>query len=101
VREKELHKEYKDAKRARVDWPVLEDGAPAPPDAQMQAMAQELYGELEATALPRAKSIKEDHIRGARQFSKDVDALRQSWWNQFDDWTQQTLVPKHAWYGAL
>jgi len=97
VREKALQKQFAEAKEARVDQPVLEDGAPAPPDRQEQEMAQKLYDELEATAAKKAKSIKEDHIRAGRAMIGDVDAKRQAWWNGFDDWTQQMLVPKDGW----
>jgi len=98
AREHQMTKQYKEYLEARVDQPVLEDGAPAPPDAQEVEMAQQLYGEIEATGLKKAKSIKEAHIVSARNLLESIDPLRQSWYNKFDDWTKQKLVPKHAWY---
>jgi len=99
--EKKLRKKFKRAKSNLNDWQVLEDGAPAPPDAQMQKMAQELYDELGATQLPKAKNIKEKDIQAARDLNGEMGAKRQAWWDFFDDMRQKLLVPKHGWSSTM
>jgi len=100
-REKKLRKKYNRAKSNKVDWQVLEDGAPAPPDPQMQKMAQDLYDELAATQLPKAKNYKEKDIRAARELNGEMGAKRQAWWDFFDDMRQKLLVPKNGWSSTM
>lgn len=96
-REHELKAQYASAHSKKVDFPVLEDGAPARPDPQMVKMAEELYGELEATQFPKAVNIRQDDLNRARQFAKDAGANRQQIWDFFDEMKQKMLVPSHGW----
>jgi len=96
-RERHLKSQYKRAHDSLVDHVVLEDGAPAPPDRQQIKMAQELYEELEATQLPKAKNIKQDDLRAARAFVVGAGAQREATWNLFDEMKEKLLVPKHGW----
>lgn len=96
-REAQLKAQFSAESSKLIDLPVLEDGAPAPPDAQMVKMAQELYEELDATQIPKAKNIQEHVIRAARQFDKDVGANRQATWDFFDEMKRKKLVPDHGW----
>jgi len=96
-RERALKKKYVKATSSLVDIPVLEDGAPAPPDRQQIKMAEDLYGELQATQLPKAKNIKQHILDGARTFVKDIGAQREVHWDQFNDMKQKMLVPSHGW----
>jgi len=54
------------AKRMLRDSPVLEDGAPAPPDPQQVKMAQDLYTLLDATVMHNARQIGERYFKDAR-----------------------------------
>jgi len=54
------------AKRKVAASPVLEDGAPAPPDRQQIEMAQDLYKVLEATVMHKAGEIREHYLNAAR-----------------------------------
>jgi len=80
-RERELHSQFAPAATKKRDWPVLEDGAPAKPNKQEIAAAQELYGELEAAHFPKAKNIRESDLKFAEQFAKDAGANRQAHWS--------------------
>jgi len=100
-RENQLRGEYHIAKSRRVDFPVVEDGAPAPPDPQLQAIAQELYGELEATRLPLAKTIRQDDLDNARQFILATDGNREAYWKMFNKMSEEMLVPSHAWGSTM
>jgi hypothetical protein len=96
-REAELKSQYSQQKSKLNDLQVLEDGAPAPPDAQEVKMAQELYDELDATQIPKAKNIQEHVIRDAREFAKGAGAGRQAIWDFFTDMSKKPLVPSHGW----
>jgi len=96
-RERHLKAAYATAMSSKVDHPVLEDGAPAPPDRQQIKMAQELYDEIAATQLPKAKSIKQDDLASARAMVTAVGAQREATWNLFDDMKEKMLVPSHGW----
>jgi len=96
-REHQLKAEYASAHSKMIDNPVVEDGAPAPPDPQMVKMAQDLYDELEATQFPKAKNIQEHIIRNARQFAKDSGSIHEKTWDMFWDMKKKKLVPEHGW----
>jgi len=96
-REKQLKAAYVQANSKKVDLPVLEDGAPAPPDRQQIKMAQELYDEIAATQLPKAKTIKQADLENARSMITAVGAQREATWNLFDDMKEKMLVPSHGW----
>ena len=96
-RENQLKAEFDQTHHKLVDHPVVEDGAPAPPDAQMQKMAQDLYDELEATQFHKAKNIRQEDIQRAREFAKGMGANRQQIWDRFDEMRKKMLVPSHGW----
>ena len=96
-RENQLKHQYAVAHSKMVDFPVLEDGAPAPPDRQQIKMAEELYGELEATQFPKAKNIREEDLNRAAQFVKDSEAGREAVWDLFNEMKKKKLVPDHGW----
>jgi len=101
-REKELGAAFRRAQSSsRVDWPVLEDGAPAKPDPQQVKMAEELYGELAATQFPKAKNIKEDDLVAAKTFADGAGAQHVANWDFFDEIKTKMLVPKHAWGSTM
>jgi len=95
--EKQLKQQYRIAKSNKVDFPVLEDGAPAPPDAQEIKMADELYGEIDATQTPKAKTIKQSDLDTARDYVVHAGAQRDAHWNFFEDIKEKMLVPSHGW----
>jgi len=96
-RERALKKKFVKATSKLVDLDVLEDGAPAPPDRQQIKMAEDLYGELQATQLPKAKNIKQHILNDARTFIQGIGAQREIHWDQFNDMKQKMLVPSHGW----
>jgi hypothetical protein len=96
-RENELKHQYAQAKSKLVDFPVLEDGAPAPPDAQEIEFRNELYGELEATQMPKAKNIQQHILDGARTFVEGAGATREKTWDMFEKMKKKMLVPSHGW----
>lgn len=101
AREFQLQQRYARAATGKIDWPVLEDGAPAKPDRQQIAMAQELYGELEATSLPKAKNIREDDLAAAAKFAQNAGNNRQAIHDFFTDMSEKMLVPEHAWKSTM
>ena len=101
AREFQLQQRYARAATGKIDWPVLEDGAPAKPDRQQIAMAQELYGELEATSLPKAKNIREDDLKAASDFAKASGNNRQAIHDFFTDMSEKMLVPENAWRSTM
>ena len=60
-------------------------------------MAQELYEELDATQIPKAKNIKEDDLRKAAQFVTDSGNQREAHWDFFNEMKKKMLVPQHGW----
>jgi len=100
-KERKLKNKYKAASSKRVDWPVLEDGAPAPPDAQQFKMANDLYGELAAVHFPRAKSITHDVLTTASETSGNLGHTRQALWDRFDDLKSSPLIPENAWRSTM
>jgi len=96
-REHQLKFQYAKARSSLVDLPVLEDGAPAPPDAQEVKMAEELYAEIDATQTPKAKTIKQDDLDKARAYVVEAGARREAHWNFFEDIKDKMLVPSHGW----
>jgi len=96
-REKQLRNEYHQAAATTVDNPVVEDGAPAPPDPQEIAMAAEIVGEIEAVHMPKAKNIRQTDLDAARLMARDAGAGRQATWDWFTDMAKKKLVPDHAW----
>lgn len=100
-RELELKAALVSARGSGNAWPVVEDGTPARPDPQEQKMREELYAELEAAHLHKAKNIRQDAIAGARQFAAGLGDTRQQMWNKFDDIKDQLLVPTHGWSQSM
>lgn len=66
---KRLEGGLKTASRNVADSPVLEDGAPAPPDRQQIEMAGNLMKVLEATVMHKAKAIGEKYLSDARDMT--------------------------------
>lgn len=100
-REHRLKAAFRRAASKKRDWSVLEDGAPAPPDPQEVAMAQELYGEIEATQIPKAGTIKQSDIDAAREYVVGAGAKREAHWKFFDEIKEKMLVPSHAWSSTM
>jgi len=96
-REKKIKAALDQAHSSKVDHPVLEDGAPAKPDPQMQKYFDEIVGEIEAVHFPKAPNIRQIDIQTARDMANAMGDKRQALWNWFDDLTETPLVPKHAW----
>jgi len=96
-REHALKAQYAQAKSSLIDLPVLEDGAPAPPDAQEIKMANDLYGEIDATQTPKAKTIKQSDLDTAAQVVIGAGAQRDAHWNFFEDVKEKMLVPSNGW----
>jgi len=97
ARERKLKVAYAAATSDLVDHEVLEDGAPAPPDRQQIKMAQELYDEIAATQLPKAKNIRQTDLDAASAYVVGAGAQREAHWNLFDEMKEKLLVPKHGW----
>jgi len=95
-RENELKHQYSRVHDRLQDYPVLEDGAPAEPDAQMKKMAQDLYGELQHM-MDKAKSIRQDDLDNSRAMLATVKGQREDTWKLFDEMKEKMLVPSHAW----
>jgi len=96
-REMALKAQYAQAKSSLIDLPVLEDGAPAPPDAQEVKMANDLYAAIDATQTPKAKNIKQTDLDNAAAYVLAAGAQREAHWNFFDDVKEKMLVPSDGW----
>jgi len=66
------------ARRLRKVVPILEDGAPAPPDPQQVKMAQDLYKLLDATVMHKARQIGQRYLEAARDQIILADANHES-----------------------
>lgn len=85
------------AKLRRHDSPVLEDGAPAPPDRQELEMAHNLYKILDSELTQKAVEIRQRYLDEAR----DQLLLSDDQHEKFDNFrlkmNEETLLPSKDW----
>jgi hypothetical protein len=82
------------AQRKKHDSPVLEDGAPAPPDRQQVKMAQDLYKVLDATVMHKAGQIGQQYLEDARNMVLLASNNHQANADFNDAVNEEMLLPK-------
>jgi len=83
------------ASRKRADSPILEDGAPAPPDRQQVEMAQNLYKSL-ARDLKSAGRIGQKYLEDAKDMIVVADANHEQVQDFNIKMNEQDLLPHHV-----